>query len=157
LRARWKAVIAIGAGILVSYLWQCNQPVVHTERGMYEVVFPTDSILYGEYAKYNKMYFGNTLPYATVQFVSILDDRGNHADSMADIRRDASIYHIRIDKAWNPILKTADISLLHEMCHVKLDANGEVPLTVSDEEAHGEKFQGCMKDLAANGAMHDLW
>ena len=40
---------------------------------------------------------------------------------------------------------------------VKLDVNGELPLTVSNDESHGPKFQQCMVDLATRGALHDLW
>jgi hypothetical protein len=156
MKTRWKIVIAIALGILVSYLWQHGDLSETRSERMGEVVVPTGSILWGEYQEYNKMYFGNTLPYVTLEYTRILDKDGEH-DVMADVSHNASSYHIRIDKEFNPILKIADISLLHEICHIKLDASGEVPLTGTDEEAHGAKFQSCMMDLAARGAMKDLW
>lgn len=154
MKTRWKIVIAVALGILVSYLWQHSGQPVHSERG--DVVVPTNSILWDEYAQYNKDYFGDTLPYATIEYANLLSDEGKH-DMMAQVEHRASSYHISIDREFNPILKTADISLLHEMCHVKLDASGEVPLTVKSDVAHGEKFQNCMVSLASRGAMHDLW
>jgi len=132
---------------------------VRSDR-MGEVVVPTGSILWGEYAEYNKEYFGNTLPYATIDYVDIITQEGVHKgehEVLADVEHNASTYHIRVDKTFNPILKTADLSLLHEMCHIKLDASGEVPLTVDDDVAHGDKFQGCMISLSSRGAMRDLW
>lgn len=155
MRARWKAVIAIALGILVYECWQCSDQPVRSDR-MGEVVVPTDNILWGEYEQYNKDYFGNTLPYVTIEYTDIRDENGKH-DTMANVEHRASSYHIRIDRQFNPILKTADISLLHEICHIRLDARGEVPLTESDEVAHGPKFQACMVDLAQRGAMSDLW
>ena len=164
MQARWKAVIAIAAGILVYECWQCNDPGMHplppevavrSERGG-EITIPTDGILYGEFVEYNKDYFDNKLPYTTFVYSDIINKDGSH-DTMADVARGTSEYHVRIDRKFNPILKIADMSLLHELCHIKLDANGEIPLTVSDDEGHGPKFQQCMVDLASRGAMHDLW
>ena len=155
MQARWKAVMAIAAGILVYECWQCDDQPVPMDRGG-EITIPTDGILYGEFVEYNKDYFDNKLPYTTFEYTDIIEKDGSH-ESMADVVRGTSEYHVRVDKRFNPILKTADISLLHEMCHIKLDANGELPLTVSNDESHGPKFQQCMVDLAVRGAMHDLW
>jgi hypothetical protein len=155
MQARWKAVMAIAAGILVYECWQCNDQPMPVDRAG-EITIPTDGILYGEFVEYNKDYFDNKLPYTTFEYTDIIEKDGSH-ESMADVVRGTSEYHVRVDKRFNPILKTADISLLHELCHIKLDTSGELPLTVSDDDAHGPKFQQCMVDLATRGALHDLW
>jgi len=109
------------------------------------------SALQAFYQEYNQDYFGNALPQDTIITVGSLGD--NMGMTVLDSR---NRWHITIDKYSNPIEKQAEMTLAHEMCHVKL--KGTQSLTTDGVlDDHGEAFQSCMLNLAKRGAFKDLW
>jgi hypothetical protein len=93
------------------------------------------------YNGYNEQYFLNQLPAARVEW----GEMGN----MGITYMGASPL-IVISEKYNPSFREAQMTLLHEMCHVKLS-----PVLVFDD--HGPEFQQCMHNLANEGAFDELW
>ena len=106
------------------------------------------------YAAYNDYYFGGELPQnLPVVWADIPRENGYYI--MGETREDVEghAFMIEIDTKTNVASSTADLTLLHEMCH----AATAVYVRTHNEESHGPKFQSCMAQLASEGAMHDLW
>jgi len=57
-------------------------------------------------------------------------------------------FTILFNTQYNLARSQADINILHESCHIK---------TWTEFEEHGPRWVGCMRDLAARGAMDSLW
>ena len=99
------------------------------------------------YADFNLQYFLGRLPKkANVLWADLT---ANNDMGLAWIDESGTV-QIRIDRKMNPVERQADMTLLHEQCHIKL-----VGKELSD--LHGIEFQRCMVDLAERGAFHDLW
>ena len=103
-------------------------------------------LLQDDYNTFNRDYFLGQLPKnANVRWtdLSLQQDMGMTWIDEAGVRQ------IRIDRKTNPVLRQAQLTLLHEMCHIKTDGR--------ELDNHGIKWQACMVNLAEHGAMHDLW
>ena len=98
--------------------------------------------LQAEYANYNAVYFADALPKDTRVIWADLTAKSR----MGETESENGHYTIRIDRTTNVTVSTIRLTLVHEMCHVK------VP-----DPFHGSQFQSCMMDLAAAGALNDLW
>jgi hypothetical protein len=94
------------------------------------------------YDGYNEEYFLNQLPSARVEW----GEMGN----MGVTYEEAGGPLIVISEKYHPSFKEAQMTLLHEMCHVKLRNDHYFDI-------HGPPFQQCMHDLANQGAFDDLW
>lgn len=106
---------------------------------------PTRSALLAVYQDTNDNFFGSRLPKDTkIQLTDLPGDMATVEET------DAGQFLIRIDRRKNPILKQAEMSLIHEMCHID---TWEDPTS----HKHGEGFQVCMRRLAQQGAFNNLW
>jgi hypothetical protein len=143
MKARWKILIAIGLGILASGLWQAYPASTK----------PTSRMLTNEFAYYNHKYFDDMPVVVDVQYGDLTDN-----DQMGvTIPRTGGGYLIVIDQKTNPILKIADGTLVHEMCHVKLNSIKDLAVGSNELDNHGPSFQACMLDIAAKGGFKDIW
>lgn len=139
MRTRTKVLITIGLAVL--YFW-ASQRFDHksAEHPM------SDAVLQQFYADSNEDDFLGQLPKNThVNFgdLSVINDMG------MTYKRDDGSFQIVIDRKSNPVLRQAEMTELHEECHIA---------TWKEEfDAHGIKFQQCMVDKAVHGAFHDLW
>ena len=64
--------------------------------------------------------------------------------------RQEGVYHIIIDAQANKAGRVAQMTELHEMCHVAQWGHG-------DMDPHGPLFQSCMHRLADENAFDNLW
>jgi hypothetical protein len=103
---------------------------------------PTIEKLKAFYAETNRTYFNNELDQNTRITIFNSKEAMGHTDVDAD-----GTPHIYIDKDSHPIEKEAEMTLAHEMCHLKSGS-------AFDES---EEFQGCMIDLAKRGAFKGIW
>ena len=131
MRTRTKILICLALAVL----WFRGCQVRAVER----------CVLEKDYEVFNQDYFLGQLPPANVEWANLTDQ---HDMGMTWVDQ-AGARQIRVDKSTNPVLKQAEMTLLHEMCHVKTDAK--------ELDSHGLKWQACMVDLADHGAFHDLW
>lgn len=103
-------------------------------------------LLQDDYANFNRDYFLDQLPRnVNVEWANL----GLQNDMGMTWVDESGIRQIRIDRKTNPVIRQAQLTLLHEMCHIKTDGR--------ELDVHGIKWQACMVDLAEHGAMHDLW
>jgi hypothetical protein len=113
--------------------------------------------LAADFARYNKDYFYGALPENTVIAWA---DLSEYKDMGATERLPDGRFLIRIDPKMHAVLRQADMTLLHEMCHVKRDLHIYITVgTTKDDllDDHGDSFQSCMIDLAKRGACQNLW
>ena len=92
------------------------------------------------YQKYNRLYFGGTLPDAFVWYEV-------PAGAYADCQLVDGVWRVRINPSLAGWPSIARWSLLHEQVHIMLWPNRN----------HGRKFQAEMLRLAEAGAFKDLW
>lgn len=108
------------------------------------------------YVSYNKKYFDSTLPKIPIRWSSkigvdrsicaygwytgVQDDEPGYILISIDLKRHWSVWRM---------------TLLHEMCHVRLRRNEEEVSSTS--EKHSKPWQREMKRLARAGAFNDLW
>src|SRR5579885_360065 len=137
-----KIIIIFGLALITSYLLGAS-PKYNLQN---------------DFDYYNEQYFYGALPNNTKVIWSDLS-RYNDMARM-DKRPDGSVL-ISIDPRLNPDLREADMSLLHEMCHEKLELRINVPAGYTAIESsldpHGPAHEQCMIDLAERHAFHDLW
>ena len=93
----------------------------------------------------NKVYFGGVLPKAEV------DWGATPPGIMALTYSKGGRFFIVLDPKTNNAPRVADLTILHESCHLKNWGQ------VDGLDQHGPKFQACMKDLVMLGALDDLW
>jgi hypothetical protein len=113
-----------------------------------------------DYAYYNEAFFNNTLPKNTVVVWSNIPKEERNSSSgkisvfiMGNTHEDADgTFTISVDTKSNITQVTTDITILHEMCHVKtLDFAQE-----HDQDVHGPAFKACVVELEMQGAFTDL-
>lgn len=133
MKTRTKIFLAVLAGVL--YFIGC-QMIQAAEL----------CLLQDDYANFNHDYFLGQLPAnVNVEWANL----GLQNDMGMTWVDESGIRQIRIDRKTNPVIRQAQLTLLHEMCHIKTDGR--------EFDVHGIKWQACMVDLAEHGAMHDLW
>jgi hypothetical protein len=102
------------------------------------------------YRSYNTTYFGGKLlPNVDVRWAD-LSAAGDLGSTTCTASFDWCA--IFLDSATNRAEVTTRLTLLHEMCHIKVGMSGKDP-----PDEHGPPFQACMMDLAKQGALNDLW
>lgn len=101
------------------------------------------------YDGYNEQYFMNQLPADTTV---VYGDPGQDRMGVTLPAGDQA-FQIIISKKFNPSTKEALATLLHEMCHVKMNVY-HIP---TDLDGHGPNFTAEMRRLAAAGAFDELW
>jgi hypothetical protein len=113
--------------------------LIYGQKTSYE---PTVEKLKSFYSETNANYFNNELVQNPTITLSDLKDAMGHTDIY-----ESGTVHIYIDRHSHPLEKEAEMTMAHEMCHLR----SESPFDESEE------FQGCMVDLAKRGAFKGLW
>jgi hypothetical protein len=109
--------------------------------------------LQANYAEYNETFFNNTLPKnVSVSWYDIPIDADGRYILGDTSEGPIGSFRIHIDTKTNITWATTDVTLLHEMCHVKTNdyAIGH------DEPDHGPSFKACIVNLELQGAYTDL-
>ena len=164
-----KAALAIILGILAWFLFGRTPEQDEPQREVHTGVFvnlaepkseTTVEFIQQAYVAYNQAYFQDKLPKDTK--IS-LDPQ---AIGMADTGCDNNLGDMGIDCTMRFDLKyvlaprTAESTLLHEMCHIKTWAKTQAdtrPEGVSREEwDHNKYWRGCMLSLDAAGAFREI-
>lgn len=107
--------------------------------------------------KYNKQYFSGRLPECDIKWAD-LKEFGHQGVRYVQKRSRGRIemeprFYIRIAKDTRSKESTWKMTLLHELCHLKLrNKDG-----FHQGRDHGHKFQREMKRLANMGAFNGLW
>lgn len=109
----------------------------------------SDAQLQRWYDGTNEEYFANELPKNVEVKWGDLTEKGDMGYSV--IRADES-WLITIDRKTNPTNGQAELTEMHEICHVYLYSKGD-----AEFNSHGDKFQACMLRLANQGAFKGLW
>lgn len=103
------------------------------------------------YLKWNRDYFGGSLPEVTQVFWEpVIAGVAEVQDSIVPAvhsRDDAGNFVIRIDPCLRAFKCLWGMALLHEMAHIEVDPY----------PGHGKKFQEVMLRLAQAGAFKRLW
>jgi len=111
----------------------------------------TDDQLQAWYRGLNEAYFDNKLSQnVEVKWgdLTVWKDIG-----LTRTRADGSIL-ITIDRATNATNKAAEMTVMHETCHVAVPVETD---TNKDAYGHGDKFENCMVHLAIKGALRGIW
>jgi hypothetical protein len=133
-------LLAVGWFLLTNY-GGCN-----TQADEYTV---TNGHLNNAFREFNEEYFYGGLPSTTVRLADLSD-----LHSIADIRQmEDERWIIRIDRRSNPTINSADMSLLHEMCHEQDKISGQN----EGLDGHSDAFEACMVSLAQRGAFKGKW
>lgn len=115
-------------------------------------MFKPDKRLQKFYVKCNKLFFDNALP-SDVQ-VGWLDfppdDEAIGTTATLDEENGVVHHTIYIDEAIRPLVTVVKLTILHEMCHIKLH-----PYNYCGKKS--KKFNDEMLRLAARGAFNGLW
>ena len=113
------------------------------------------------YLEANEYYFNNELPKdVTVRFVPYpTTDDGIPAMAFTTF---GSPIDMVLDAEYRDNVAIWAESVLHESCHIQtiniIKFPGANPLYIPMEfDQHGEKWNGCMLDLAQQGAFKNLW
>lgn len=138
MKLRWKIIIIIFFAMLAVQLFGAQ----------------SDAALRANFEYFNEQWFDNKLPKDVLVHYSDLTVEKEMG--VTDLYANGA-YVIRIDRKTNPIQKTADFTLLHEMCHVKIGMSSDLTIGKQGLDTHGPLFQSCMLDLAGRGAFKDLW
>lgn len=133
---KWRILLTIILAVLWSLIW--DLPHFHSERAKAAVV--SREYLERSYALYNAEYFGSKLPADAV-----IDQDQTDPDFMAATTKPFDgKFHIGFNSFYVSSERTGDLTLLHEMCHVK---------TWGDQ--HGSKWRACMINLDLHGAFRE--
>ena len=133
---RWKIILAILLAFFASYLWGAT-PRPDMQKF---------------YAGYNEEYFDDTLPKdVTVTWANLSQQHNLGITYEYENGR----IEIKIDRAGNPSERQAQLTLLHEMCHVKVGVGlDDGP---SSDRGHGPEHEACMVRVALRGGFKGLW
>ncbi len=144
MKTRWKILIAIFAALVCSWLVQVAHPTVIPSL----TAAMNTKELRAKYAEFNTHFFDNALPSAK----DIELDYGEYNPRyMAQTHLlPGHTFHIAMNESYAISERNADLTLLHEMCHVRvwnqdIDDNGVIT-------PHGQHWRSCMLDLDRKGA-----
>lgn len=100
-----------------------------------------------QYVEFNETYFDNKLPKNT-----IIDRSETNTKNMASTSRMSDgRFHIAMNDKYTAADRVANITLLHEMCHIR--TADEWPSEFGDQKLlHGPKWKACMISLDFVGA-----
>ena len=108
----------------------------------YKITEESKQDLVSWYNGYNEEYFLNQLPAARVEW----GETGNMGETFCT----GDNCLIVISEKYHPSFREAQLTLFHEMCHIKLR-------NTLMFDVHGLKFQECMHTIADQGGFNDLW
>lgn len=114
----------------------------------------TDADLVLTYAKYNRKFFGGSLPKMEVRWGRLPRNLWAQAEWYLSTGEAAKITLSRRVAICNNL---RDITLLHEMAHIALRNTPSHQEGCTDETTHGSEFKAEMRRLAAEGAFDELW
>lgn len=140
----WKdcriALVTLG---LIT-LWATAAVLIHPNKIDHKYGYPavTTQFLQDAYARDNIMFFANELP----QHPRITVDLTNETE-LAQSYHIKNIPVIEFNPEYNKSDVQAEITLLHEACHISLPSG----------EGHSSRWLACMHRLATEGAMDNLW
>lgn len=135
--------------ILWFYFNRQPEALKHAFKAQFESRAEEQHFLNRWYAATNETYFDDQLPKDVKVIIEEISDDETIAQTEPLGNKK---YIIEIDPRWNNDAGEQELSLDHEICHVYLmEQNGD-----GDRE-HGERFQNCMKRLAAENAFRGLW
>ena len=132
---RWRILLTIILAILWCLIWDIL-PGVSLRSEPSKTGDVNREYLEKVYTEYNAEYFGNKLPKDVV-----IDYNLHDPEFVALTRKPFGPFHISFNPAYAGADRTADLTMLHEMCHIK---------TWGDD--HGSKWRACMIELELGGA-----
>lgn len=95
-----------------------------------------------QYVSYNEMWFDGKLPKDTIFTLT------PNTSFQAETDKVNGTFVIRFNPKYNLVVSQIDLNLLHESCHI---------VTWDEDLDHGVRWVGCMRSLAARGALDRLW
>lgn len=153
MRTRDKIILVILLAVLSSWLFGCNRehsvpaPALVPKFGRVDTAYMR--VLY---TTYNDAYFQNRLPKNTV--VDMLEP---NPDYMASTTCDNDACEIHFNQDYVVAARTAKLTMLHEMCHVKTWGKDETTFgEVTEQIQHGRRWRSCMLELDAEGANREI-
>jgi hypothetical protein len=119
---------------------------LHAARAYWATPMPP-SKMQEDYSKFNSAWFAGGLP------ANVIVKYAAHPQLNAMGLTDVVDGHfvIYIDPKYHANSKAADMTLLHEICHIRV-----WDVAVAGDE-HGAPWKECMVRLAENGAFDGLW
>ena len=147
MKTRWKILIAIGLGILFSYLSRATPPA----QSHHPDHHPTEYSLADANRTINEKFFYGGLPISKIR-IHLTDLSADDEMGRVDFL-DTGAFLISIDKGTNPTEKEAEFTMIHEDCHIwdKINKINE------GIDSHNQNFQDCMIHIAERGGFKDLW
>jgi hypothetical protein len=100
-----------------------------------------------QYDKFNAGWFGDELSHNVT--IGTTDDPNLIGRTDRYVEGENVRWVILENFQYNQTISQADLTLLHEMCHIK---TWDEPVL-----SHGPRWVGCMRDLAKAGSMDNLW
>jgi hypothetical protein len=109
---------------------------------------PTEGQLVEAFNDLNRDYFYGGLPRTKVYIVDLADAIMGRCQKEPD-----GTYLILIDRKSHAVEKQAEMTEIHEMCHIE-DGVRELPEGL---DGHGPNFQACMERVASKHGFSKLW
>ena len=135
---------AIGYFAVTNYSG-CNAAYEQKDSKITEI---TVSQLSDAYRRFNEDLFYGGLPTKNIKIVPTY-----LPTAMGELSGEDGQWVIRIDKESNPIQRQAEMTLIHEMCHLSDKINGEN----EGFDGHSYAWETCMENIAARGQFKDIW
>ena len=152
MRTRNKILLVVFLAVLCSWLLGCTQehfvPVPAPSGGRVDAAY-----MQKLYETYNEGYFHNRLP--RVIAINMFE---SNPDFMASTMCDEDMNCvIQFNDTFVVSARTAQLTLLHEMCHVKMWKTDRVTFGgVTIQNDHGRVWRSCMLQLDAEGANREI-
>lgn len=152
MRLRWKILIVVflaGLWFLVEQMVsdRLERRVVPGAAAEKTVQQMTQRDLDAWYDWYNESFFLNQLPKNTEIRWADLTQNHDMGETFCDLEHKTC--RILLDRETNRVPRTAQWTLVHELCHIKVPSGRELE--------HGPLFQQCMIDVAVRGGFRDIW
>jgi hypothetical protein len=134
---RWRLLLTVVLVVLWSLICGLTYPEFTEPANATGTTLET---LEKSYAEYNAQYFGNKLPKDTV-----IDYNLHDSEFMAVTRKPfGGSFHISFNPTYVAAERVSDLTMLHEMCHVKNWGDG-----------HELKWRACMIQLDLQGVFRE--
>jgi hypothetical protein len=146
--------VAIIVGVLVFVLSYAAGKLTREISQKNATNAETIAMLDAQYRGINETYFSDTLTHDV--HITFGPDPDGEQGVMGSASCDGNDCYINIVPKWNPSDGEKVLTLEHEMCHVKFSTSSD-PDDQADSIVHGPKWQTCMLNLAAEGAMMHYW
>ena len=146
---RNKILLVILLAVLCSWLFGCSEehyvPLPSTTNGVVDTPY-----LQSLYQAYNAGYFRNRLP----KDVEINDFESNPNFMATTMCTEDGKCVIQFNPHFIVAPRTAELTMQHEMCHVK--TWGKDVDTLGKQIDHGRSWRTCMLQLDAEGAVREV-